>query len=74
MITKITAAYIRHYRDNSQTTAYVEWIDHHGHNGRTEGRVCERDGDKPNAPAGSHMTALFARAVREGITPKLQTW
>lgn len=72
MIAKITAAYIRHYHDNGQTTAYVEWIDGRGKLGCTEGRICSRTGDKPNQPAGPHMQALFARAEREGVTIELQ--
>ena len=74
MIAKITAAYIRHYHDNGQTTAYVEWIDGRGKLGRTEGRICSRTGDKSNQPAGPHLQALFARAEREGVTIELQTW
>lgn len=36
-IAKFTKAYIRHYSDNGQTTAYVEWQDRRGEKGRTEG-------------------------------------
>ena len=74
MITKITAAYVRHYSDNGQTTAYVEWIDHDSRKGRTEGRVCERADDTSNIPAGPHMQALFARARRDGVSVKTETW
>lgn len=63
MIAQITKSYIRHYRDNGQTTAYAEWQDAHGKNGRTEGD-----------PESAHMVALFARAEREGITIEHQTW
>lgn len=63
-IVKITRAYVRHYTDNNQTVAYVEWIDHRGVPGRTEGAF------KPPMASGCglHMLALFARARREGIT------
>lgn len=74
MIAKITAAYTRHYRDNGQTTAYVEWTDRRGKQGRTEGRVCSRDGDAPNTPAGPHMAALFARAKRDGVPITHEIW
>jgi hypothetical protein len=73
MIIKITAAYIRHYHDNGQTTAYVEWIDGRGSKGRTKGRVMSRSGDPAKEPAGPHMQALFARAKREGVTVEYQT-
>ena len=62
-ITAITDAYIRHYSDNDQTVAYVEWIDDQGVRGRTEGK-----------PGNFHMLALFTRAVRENITPRHETW
>ncbi len=39
MIAKITRAYIRHYTDNNQKTAYVEWIDRRGRAGRIEGNL-----------------------------------
>lgn len=74
MLAKITAAYTRHYRDNGQTTAYVEWIDTRGRTGRTEGRVCSRTGDVDLTPAGPHMAALFARAKREGVIAEHQVW
>lgn len=56
---RITAAYVRHYRDNGQTTAYVEWAD----GSRTEGCL-----------SGMHMQALFERARREGLTIGRQVW
>jgi hypothetical protein len=74
MIARITRAYVRHYSDNGQTTAYVEWRDQQGRVGRTEGRVCSRKGDAANMPAGSLMTALFARAVRDGVPIEHKTW
>lgn len=63
MIAQITKAYIRHYRDNDQTTAYVEWRDARGKTGRTEGN-----------PENTHMSALLARAEREGIAIERQVW
>jgi hypothetical protein len=61
MIAKITKAYIRTYSDNGQTKACVEWIDHKGENGWTEGK-----------PDNAHMQALLARAEREGVTVERQ--
>jgi len=76
MIAKITAAYTRHYRDNGQTTAYVEWIDHKGETGRTEGPVLLPIGTKhPLAEVyGLHMGTLFARAICTGVEIDHQTW
>lgn len=62
-IAKITKAYIRHYADSGQTTAYVEWVDEKGKTGRTEGK-----------PSGLHMEALLNRARREGVAVEKQTW
>jgi len=63
MIQKITKAYVRTYTDSGQTAAYVEWINHKGERGRTEGK-----------PDGTHMLALLARAKREGVEVERQTW
>lgn len=75
MIAKITAAYTRHYRDNGQTTAYVEWIDHNGRAGRTEGAV---NRTKPGATMaekyGPHMGSLIARAICQGVNVEHQVW
>lgn len=75
MIAKITAAYVRHYRDNGQTTAYVEFIDGRGCPGRVEGKwpqeICPHCG---GVVRGSHMAALLARAAREGITVTQEVW
>ena len=70
----ITRAYIRHYSDNSQTAAYVEWSD----GGRTEAEA-HILGDKPGGygwlfTTGTHMTALLARATREGIAIEREMW
>lgn len=62
MANQITRAYIRHYSDNGQTTAYVEWKG----GGRTEGPIF-KDNLLP-WPQGTHMQALFAAAVRQGLT------
>ncbi|KKL22226.1 hypothetical protein LCGC14_2437570 [marine sediment metagenome] len=69
-IAQVTDAYVRHYSDNGQTTAYVEWYDQDGDGGRTEGNLfpCE------HVVLGAHMAALFARANREGIAIRGETW
>lgn len=69
----ITKAYIRHYRDNDQTTAYVEWSD----GGRTEGRLPGREKTKAQTSIylfGLHMGALLERAQRDGLTIDRQVW
>jgi hypothetical protein len=68
-IAKITDAYVRHYSDTNQMKAYVEWIDHKGSVGRTEG-AAETD----CTPRSTHMAVLFARATREGIETRLERW
>lgn len=68
-IAVITKAYIRHYRENGQLAAYVEWIDAGGRCGRTEEIVSRR-----SIPASGHMVALMKRAVREGVTIERQDW
>jgi hypothetical protein len=45
--------------------AYAEWSD----GGRTEGPA-----KRPLVPAGLHMTALFDRAKREGLTVAHEEW
>lgn len=62
-IAKIHAAYVRHYEDNGQTTAYVEWTDTRGTQGRTQGNLHN-----------IHMAALMRRAVREGVPVTKQVW
>ncbi len=68
----ITRAYIRHYRDNGQTSAYVEWSD----GSRTEGRVgkCSCCGRGEAEDLGTHMQSLFDRAQRDGLTIERETW
>lgn len=63
---KIVRAYTRHYSDNRQTKAYVEWSD----GSRTEGdaRCYNR------VPIGLHMQALFDRALRDGLKIERETW
>ena len=63
MITKITDAYFRNYKDNGQMKAYVEWIDDENKTGRTEGE-----------PENQHMQALMQRAQREGIAIRQEWW
>ena len=66
MIAKITDAYVRHYSDNGQTKAYVEWIDNRGKAGRTEGGACHCCGanrakvtvNGKTVQLGDHMAAL----------------
>jgi uncharacterized protein with PIN domain len=78
MIRKITAAYIRKHTDNGQTVAFVEWMDHKGRAGRTEGAVnkrCECCGAKvAHDGLGAHMAALFDYAKRQGVEIKHETW
>ncbi len=70
MIARITDAYVRRYSDNEQVKLYVEWVSDAGTSGRTEGELwpCE------HTPIGGHMAALFARANREGIAIRGETW
>lgn len=56
---EIERAYVRHYSDNYQTTAYVEWLD----GSRTEGNL-----------ENLHMQELFRRAKRDGIEIENETW
>lgn len=72
MLVSIQKAYVRHYRDNGQTTAYVEWTDSRGKTGRTEGPAEFYHGLL--IPAGPHMGALFDRAIREGVTVGREVW
>ena len=60
---KITRAYLRTYSDSGKRTAYVEWSD----GSKTEGCVTGNG-------QGLHMRALFARAQREGVKIKNETW
>lgn len=73
MIARITKAYIRYYTDNGQKTAYVEWVDHLGKTGRTEGPVKAETGTLEQC-YGIHMGALFARAICHGTPIDRETW
>jgi hypothetical protein len=63
MIARINRTYTIRYRDSGQVTTYVEWTDHRGRNGRTEGKA-----------ENAHMQALLARAAREGIEHTRECW
>lgn len=65
MARNITRAYTRHYTDNNQITAYVEWSD----GSRTEGEALGQ-----GRPVGEHMKALFACARREGLKIEHEVW
>lgn len=72
MIASIQKVYTRQYRDNGQLVAYVEWTDHRGKTGRTEGAAEFYHGIP--VPAGTHIGALFDRAMREGVTVGREVW
>ena len=63
-IKTITRIYTRQFSDTGQAMAYVEWIDHKGRNGTTEGPARHYN----LVPIGTHMQALFDRALRQGLT------
>lgn len=64
----IKRIYTRHYRDNDQLMAYVDWA-----NGtRTEGAAGDYHGVV--VPLGTHMGVLFDRALREGLTIEREVW
>lgn len=62
-IVRFTHAHVRHYANNGQSTAYVEWVDDEGRVGRTEGH-----------PSGYHMRQLLARAQRMGVSATVEKW
>jgi len=64
----IVKAYTRHYRDNNSRKAYVEWSD----GSRTEGNAELYHGIM--VPVGTHMGALFDRALRDGIAIGKEVW
>jgi hypothetical protein len=66
MISKIVRVYTRKYRDNGQTTTYVEWLNARGVKGRTE---C----DANKTVRSEHFRALLARADKEGIKHERET-
>lgn len=65
---KLTKVYTRLYSDTHQLKAYVEWSD----GSRTEGDAYAWAGKRH--PKDSHMTALFARAERDGLEVQHETW
>ena len=65
---QIKRVYTRHYRDNNQRTAYVEWAD----GSRTEGPADDYHGVL--VPCGVHMGMLFDKALRDGLTIERETW
>jgi len=55
--------------------AYVEWMDHKGVAGRTEGAVRSADNTQTLATVyGEHMGALMARAICSGLTIEREVW
>ena len=72
-ISRITRAYVRHYRDNDSHVAYVEWLDDKGATGRTEAPVRAESGTLEHV-YGLHMGALMARAICHGIEIERETW
>lgn len=64
----ITKAYTRHYRDNDSRKAYVEW----SNGSRTEGEAELYHGVM--IPVGTHMGALFDRALHDGLTIGKEVW
>lgn len=71
---QIIRAYTRVYRDNGQVMAYVEFKDKRstGGIGRIEGAAYDYHG--VIVPEGTHMGALFERAIREGHQIGRQVW
>lgn len=57
---QIKRVYTRHYHDNGQNCAYVEWQD----GSRTEGKAADYHG----------VGLLFDRALAEGLTIKREVW
>lgn len=71
---QITRIYVRRYRDNGQTVAYIDWSD----GSRTEGTARPYIHPKRQHIGvfsfGRHMHALFARGKREGLKLERETW
>lgn len=69
---QITRIYVRRYRDNGQTTAYVDWAD----GSRTEGTLKPFDCGHGQIVLtfGPHMHALFSHARRQGLHLTRETW
>lgn len=64
----IVRVYTRHYTDNGQDVACVDWSD----GSCTVGPAYTYHGIL--LPQGPHMGALFDRAIREGLTVERETW
>jgi hypothetical protein len=65
---KITRIYTRHYTDNDQSKAYVDW----SNGSQTAGEVEDYHGVL--IPVGTHMGALFDHGLREGLTIGREVW
>jgi hypothetical protein len=65
---KIKRIYTRLYSDNGDHKAYAEWQG----GSRTEGDAMDYHGVP--IPVGTHMGALFDRAIREGLIATHETW
>lgn len=68
----IKRIFVRRYRDNGDTVAYVEWAN----GSRTEGRpaMFSRRRQLYCFTFGTHMHALFERAKRDGLHLERETW
>lgn len=64
----IQRIYTRHYSDNLQNKAYVDWSD----GSRTEGEAIDYHGIL--IPANEHMGALFDHGLRAGLVVERETW
>jgi hypothetical protein len=69
---QIKRIYVRRYRDNDQTTAYVEWSD----GSRTEGSLAYSNHHRgPYTPSfGLHIHELFKAGKRLGLRLERETW
>jgi hypothetical protein len=67
-MTAIKRICTRVYNDTGQCMAYVEWAD----GSRTEGHAFDYHGVL--IPQGTHIRALFDRAMREGLTVEREYW
>ncbi len=66
----ITRVCIRRYTDNGQVTAYVFW----SNGSRTEGEPPQGDAILGYRSSCGYMEALFASAIRQGLTIERETW
>lgn len=65
---EIKRIYTRVYGDTGQAKAYVEWAD----GSRTEGEAEDYHGIM--LPVGTHLGALFDRALNDGLKLKHEVW